>query len=78
MHKYKEETTTVKGELFAVQKISWYGYWKKFIEIAVLKWRAMLRNSLIQADLNKGQETPADSPWCTNGQRKLARSMVYK
>lgn len=77
MHNYKEETTTVKGELFAVQKISWHKYGeKKILKMAILKWREMLRDSLIQPDLNKGQATPADSPWWTNGQRKLGRSTV--
>lgn len=38
----------------------------------------MLQHSLIQPDFNKGQATPADSPWCSNSQRKLGRSVVYE
>lgn len=51
---------------------------KKYIEMAILKQREMLQDSLIQPDFNKGQATPADSPWCTNNQRKLGRSVVYE
>lgn len=50
----------------------------EYLEMAILKQREMLQHSLIQPDFNKGQATPADSPWCSNSQRKLGRSVVYE
>lgn len=76
-YKDKEETITVRDELFAVQKIGWYRYGKEIF----LRWQYQngekRLKTLIQPDLNKGQRT-SSGLWCITEQRNFGWSRIYE